>query len=66
MKKVIFILVTSFLAFSHCFGQGLNNNYEFDNEDVKNIFKMQGIEVFKFPFELKKGEYISLSWTNHD
>jgi hypothetical protein len=61
-KKVIFIWINLFLIFSTCFGQGLNNDYQFDNEDLKNIFKLQGIDVFKFPFELKKGEYISLSY----
>jgi len=62
MKKVMLIWLNMFLIFSPCIGQGLNNDYQFDNEDLKNIFKLQGIDVFKFPFELKKGEYISLSY----
>jgi hypothetical protein len=62
MNKVTSILANLFLIFTPCFGQGLNNNYPIDNEDLTNIFKIQGINVFKFPFELKKGEYISLSY----
>ncbi|MDR0371362.1 MAG: hypothetical protein LBH80_05875 [Prevotellaceae bacterium] len=62
MKKVIFIVASLFFIISPCIGQGLNNNYQFDNEDLKNIFELQGIHIFKFPFELKQGEYISLSY----
>jgi len=54
--------LANFLIFISCAGQGFNNNYQFDDEDFINIFVMQGISVFKFPFELKKGEYISLSY----
>ena len=43
-------------------GQGFNNNYEIDSEDLKNVFETQGIHVFKYPFEIKKGEYISISY----
>ena len=60
--KGIITLVNLFFIFNLCFGQGLNNDYQFDNEDLTNIFKMQGIHVFKFPFQLDKGEYISLSY----
>jgi hypothetical protein len=62
MKKVLLILITIFFIQNIGFGQGLNNNYEFDNEDLKNIFNLQGINIFKFPFELNIGEYISLSY----
>ena len=60
MKK----LILPFLVFLNlcCFGQGLNNNYEIDSEDLKNVFKGQGIHIFKYPFDLKKGEYISISY----
>jgi len=44
------------------FGQGQNNNYDIDSEDLKNIFKEQGINIFKYSFELEKGEYISISY----
>ncbi|MDR2579863.1 MAG: hypothetical protein LBC85_02575 [Fibromonadaceae bacterium] len=62
MKKVVLILAMFLLIFSSSAGQGLNNDFQFDNEDMKNIFELQGISVFKFPFELKKGEYISISY----
>ena len=62
MKKVLLFLTSIFFVSNLCFGQGLNNNYQLDEEDLKNVFKMQGIDVFKFPFQLEKGEYISLSY----
>jgi hypothetical protein len=66
MKKITFILANLFLILSSCFGQSMNNNYPVDNEDLINIFNMQGINMFKFPFELKVGEYISLSYCIYD
>lgn len=33
----------------HC--QGLNNDYQIDQTDMKAVFEMQNIEVFKFPFD---------------
>jgi hypothetical protein len=62
LSKMAMITMFSLISLSSIFGQGLNNDYQLDNEDLKNIFRMQGINVFKFPFELKKGEYISLSY----
>lgn len=46
----------------YCFGQGENNNYDIDSEDLKSVFEGQGIHIFKYPFDLKKGEYISISY----
>jgi hypothetical protein len=61
MKKLILISVLIFITnYIHC--QGTNNNYPIDNEDLVNILKMQGINVFKFPFTLNKGDYISISF----
>lgn len=57
--KISFLLSLSSLL---TFGQGINNEYKVDSEDLVNIFKEQGINVFKFPFELLKGEYISISY----
>jgi|GEM_PF-2276747 len=34
----------------------------YDDEDLKNIFSMIGVNSFKFPFEVKHGEYISISY----
>jgi len=62
MKKIVFILINLFFILHQNFGQGLNNNYQFDDEDLKNVLYLQGINVFKFPFYLNKGEYISLSY----
>ena len=61
MKK-IFILISLFFVLHQNFGQGLNNNYQFDDEDLKNVLSLQGINVFKFPFCLNKGEYVSISY----
>ena len=62
MRKILFILINLLFILNQNFGQGLNNNYQFDDEDLKNILNMQGINIFKFPFDLNKGEYISLSY----
>ena len=62
MKKILFMLLSLLFISNQSFGQGLNNNYQFDDEDLKNVLNMQGINVFKFPFDLNKGEYISLSY----
>ena len=42
------------------YSQGQNNNYPIDEQDIVNIFRQQGIEIFKFPFKLKKGEFIDI------
>ena len=62
MKKILFTLINLVLILNQNFGQGLNNNYQFDDEDIKNVFSLQGVNVFKFPFYLNKGEYVSLSY----
>jgi hypothetical protein len=62
MKKLILIFSFSLLTTNIIFGQGMNNNYKFDSEDLTNIFEEMGINVFKFPFDLKSGEYISMSY----
>lgn len=61
MKKAVFIFF-AILSSTLLYSQGANNDYSYDMEDVKNIFQMQGINTFKFPFQLKKGEYISISY----
>ncbi len=38
----------------------------FDDEDLKNIFSIIGIHPFKFPFEVKKGEYVSISYSVYE
>lgn len=62
--KYLWILISAFALFitDSTFGQGQNNNYDIDSENIKSIFKEQGIDIFKYPFELKKGEYISISY----
>ncbi|UKM65503.1 hypothetical protein GSB9_02073 [Flavobacteriaceae bacterium GSB9] len=57
--KIIFLLMLSSLL---TFGQEFSNDHNIDSEDLINIFKEQGINFFKFPFELEKGEYISISY----
>jgi hypothetical protein len=60
MKKLIIALFAFFCVFD-ANAQGLNNNYPLDSVDVKNVFTMLGVEVFKFPFENKnKLDYIKL------
>ncbi len=44
------------------FGQGENNDFDIDSEDLKSVFEGQGIHIFKYPFDLNKGEYISISY----
>ncbi|MDN3667372.1 hypothetical protein ACFFU1_10775 [Algibacter miyuki] len=61
MEKSLFVIVLMFINIS-IFGQGENNNYDIDSEDLKSIFEGQGIYIFKYPFALKKGEYISISY----
>lgn len=60
--KYAFYFFLLFFSCAVCRGQGANNNYEIDREDVKNIFELQGIHVFKYPFKVKKGEYVSVSY----
>lgn len=61
MKKLLLLLL--FLCINiFCFGQGENNRYDIDSEDIKNVFEGQGIHIFKYPFTVKKGEYISISY----
>lgn len=61
MKNLIFQISLLLISIS-CLGQGENNEYGIDSEDLKNIFKSQGVHIFKYPFNLKKGEYISISY----
>ncbi|MCM4174269.1 hypothetical protein DHD32_22645 [Arenibacter sp. TNZ] len=60
MKKLILLFLLCLQLY--CFGQGENNNYDIDSEDLKSVFEGQGIHIFKYPFDLKKGEYISISY----
>lgn len=56
------ILILLLFAQLYCFGQGFNNEYAVDFIDIKTVFQGQGINIFKYPFELKEGEYISISY----
>ncbi|MCI1786413.1 MAG: hypothetical protein LKI59_09825 [Bacteroidales bacterium] len=60
MKKLIALLFVFIRIY--CSGQGLNNNYKIDSEDIKNVFEYEGIHVFKYPFNLGKGEYVSIGY----
>ncbi len=66
MSRKIALILSLFLIPVFIWGQGLNNNYPFDDNDLKNIFEMQGINTFKFPFNLNQGEYISLSYSIYE
>ena len=61
MKKTLFTILLILFNIS-LFAQGENNDYEIDSEDLKSVFEGQGIHIFKYPFDLKKGEYISISY----
>ena len=55
MKKIFVFLIFIFANIaSNLFGQGLNNSYPVDSTDVKNVFNMLGIEVYKFPIQKQK------------
>lgn len=54
MKKIFIqnvIILTLLSAFNLSFAQGLNNNYDIDQQDLKQVMSMQGIDIFKFPFK---------------
>jgi len=57
-RLIVFIVI--YFSQIYCFGQGLSNDYKIDTEDINAIFKEQGIYIFKYPFKLKKGEYVSI------
>ena len=57
-RLVVFIVI--YFSQIYCLGQGLNNDYKIDSEDIKAVFEEQGIHIFKYPFKLKKGEYVSI------
>ncbi len=61
MKKA-FLLLIGLITSLVLYAQGLNNPYPYDTEDLKNILEMQGYKTFKFPFKIKEGEYISISY----
>ncbi|MDO3695981.1 hypothetical protein QVZ41_14105 [Wenyingzhuangia sp. chi5] len=61
MKNISIFIITLFMNIT-LFGQGTNNKYEIDSEDLKNVFEEQGIHIFKYPFKVDKGEYISISY----
>ncbi len=46
MKKLLFPIFLLCLNV-YCFGQGENNNYDIDSEDIKSVFEGQGIYIFK-------------------
>ncbi len=54
MKHIIFIFMLAFLVSSNLFSQGLNNNYPLDSIDLKHLFEVNKMSVFKFPLEQKK------------
>jgi hypothetical protein len=63
-QKMKIWLFTSLLALSShvALSQGPNNDHPFDGDDLAQVLDMQGISAFKFPFELKRGEYVALSY----
>ncbi len=65
MKRLL-IIGCLVLISNFGFSQGLNNNYKVDSEDLTNVFNAQGIHLFKYPFRLKTGEYMSISYEVYD
>jgi hypothetical protein len=45
------ILCICLLTSKHCHGQGLNNDDDIDNEDLKNVLAMMNVDIFKFSFK---------------
>lgn len=56
MKKGI-LLIICIISVINLTGQSLNNEYPIDSVDIKNSFKLLGLEIFKFPLEVTKKEY---------
>ncbi len=58
MKKYILSIVISLITFGFVFGQGTNNDFNYDKEDLNFIFNKLGIFTFKIPVKQEKNEYI--------
>ena len=58
MKELISIC-TFLLGSVLSFAQGDNNQFNFDKEDFQNIFEEQGIHTFKYPIDVKNGDYVN-------
>jgi len=61
MKRFIFIILVLFLSIGKNLGQETLNT-KYDGEDLMHIFKMSGIETYKFSVNLKRNEFLSLSY----
>jgi hypothetical protein len=48
----LFFTIVCFVGVNHhAFGQGLNNDHQIDQTDLKAMFALQNIEAYKFPFD---------------
>lgn len=56
------LLITSILAFviNSSSAQGFNNDFSYDETDIKFLFKTIGIEVFKYPFLSSKKQSLNI------
>ena len=41
---------------------GMSQEFDIDDEDLRNLLEIQGIHAFKYQFKLQKGEYISIEY----
>ncbi len=60
--RLILILLILIVSSLNIFGQGLNNPYSIDSVDIRNVFNILGVEVFKFPIQ-KQNEKCNLHIT---
>ena len=42
------------------YAQGTNNNYDYDKEDLNNIFNELGIKTFKFPIHQRADQFLNI------
>lgn len=61
-SKVFLVLLVIVMSNMNAISQGMNNNYPIDSIDIKNVFNMLGVEVFKIPL-LKQDEKSKLKIT---
>ena len=49
--RILLLFFTLVIGSSLCYAQGLNNDFDYDKEDLNTIFKELGFVTFKFPIK---------------
>lgn len=60
MQKSILPFLIFLLIASTSFGQGTNNDFDFDNQDLKFLFSKLGYGVFKFPVKQSRDQIFDI------